>query len=42
MVEAGYLVHRPEIDVRANGRVSTRRLNADGFVIKAGVVYGIF
>lgn len=42
MVEAGYLVHRPEIDVRANGRLSTRRLNADGFVIKAGVVYGIF
>lgn len=42
MAEAGYLVHRPEIDVRANGRLSTRRLNADGFVIKAGVVYGIF
>jgi hypothetical protein len=42
IVEAGYLVHRPEIDVRANGRLSTRRLNADAFVIKAGVVYGIF
>ena len=42
MVESAYLVTRPEIDVRANGRLSTRRLNADGFILKAGVVYGIF
>lgn len=42
MVESAYLVTRPEIDVRANGRLTTRRLNADGFIVKAGVVYGIF
>jgi hypothetical protein len=42
MVESAYLITRPELDVRANGVTSTRRLNADAFIVKAGVVYGIF
>ena len=42
MVESAYLVTRPELDVRARGVVSTRRLNADAFILKAGIVYGIF
>jgi hypothetical protein len=42
MVESAYLVTRPELDVRANGVTTTRRLNADAFILKAGVVYGIF
>jgi hypothetical protein len=42
MVESAYLVTRPELDVRANGVITTRRINADAFIVKAGVVYGIF
>ena len=42
MVEAAYLVTRPELDVRANGVTTTRRLNADALILKVGVVYGIF
>jgi hypothetical protein len=42
MVESAYLVTRPELDVRANGIVTTRRINADALIVKAGVVYGIF
>jgi hypothetical protein len=42
MVESAYLVTRPELDVRANGVTTTRRLNADAFILKAGIVYGIF
>ena len=42
MVESAYLVTRPELDVRANGVTTTRRLNADAFIVKAGIVYGIF
>lgn len=42
MVESAYLVTRPRLDVRAHGIVSTRRLNADAFIVKAGFVYGIF
>jgi hypothetical protein len=42
MVESAYLVTRPELDVRANGVTTTRRINADAFIMKAGIVYGIF
>jgi hypothetical protein len=42
MVESAYLVTRPELDVRANGVTTSRRLNADAFILKAGIVYGIF
>lgn len=42
MVESAYLVTRPALDVRANGVLSTRRLNLDAFIVKAGIVYGIF
>ena len=42
MVESSYLVTRPTLDVRAAGVSSTRRLNADALVLKAGIVYGIF
>lgn len=42
MVEAAYLVTRPELDVRARGLTTTRRMNADALVVKAGIVYGIF
>jgi hypothetical protein len=42
MIEAAYLVTRPELDVRANGVTTTRRLNADALILKAGIVYGIF
>jgi hypothetical protein len=42
MVESAYLVTRPELDVRANGVTTSRRLNADAFILKAGIVYGIW
>ena len=42
MIESAYLVTRPELDIRANGRMTTRRVNADALIVKAGVVYGIF
>ena len=42
LVEAAYLVTRPELDIRAHGVTTTRRLNADAFMVKAGIVYGIF
>lgn len=42
MVESAYLVARPQLDVRANGVMSTRRLNLDALILKAGIVYGIF
>jgi hypothetical protein len=42
LVESAYLVTRPTLDVRAAGVSSTRRLNADALVLKAGIVYGIF
>ena len=42
MVESAYLVTRPLLDVRSAGGSSTRRLNADALVLKAGIVYGIF
>ena len=42
MVEAAYLVTRPQLDVRSNGMIKTHRLNADALILKAGIVYGIF
>ena len=42
MVESAYLFTRPRLDVLSNGVLSTRRLNADAFILKAGIVYGIF
>jgi hypothetical protein len=42
MVESAYLVTRPVLDVRANGVSSSRRLQGDAFIMKAGLVYGIF
>jgi hypothetical protein len=42
MVEAAYLVTRPELDVRVNGVTTSRRINADALILKAGIVYGIF
>jgi hypothetical protein len=42
VVETSYLVTRPSLDIHAEGRRSTLRLNADAFTVKAGVAYGIF
>ena len=42
MVESAYLVMRPALDIRSAGVLSSRRLNADALVLKAGIVYGIF
>lgn len=42
LVEAGYLVTRPELDVRVHGVTTRRTLNADALILKVGVVYGIF
>jgi hypothetical protein len=42
MVESAYLVTRPRLDVLAHGVLSSRRLNADAFIMKAGIVYGVF
>jgi hypothetical protein len=42
LVESSYLVTRPSLDVRVGGVSSTHRLKADAFVVKAGIVYGIF
>jgi hypothetical protein len=42
MLESSYLVTRPSLDVRLGGVSSTRHLKADAFVLKAGLVYGIF
>jgi hypothetical protein len=42
MVESSYLVTRPALDIRVLGRTSSQPLHADAFVVKAGIVYGIF
>jgi hypothetical protein len=42
MVESAYLMTRPALDVRANGRVTTTRLNADTLIVRMGIVYGVF
>ena len=42
MVESSYLVTRPALDVRGGGRSFSRHLNADAFIVKAGIVYGIY
>ena len=42
LVEASYLVTRPELDIRAYGVTTTRRLNADALILKVGIAYGIF
>jgi hypothetical protein len=42
LVEAAYLVTRPEFDIRARGVTTSRRLNADALIVKVGIAYGIF
>ena len=42
IVESAYMMTRPTLEMRASGRVTTTRLNADALVMKMGIVYGIF
>jgi len=42
LVESSYLVIRPTLDVHALGASSSRTLKGDAFVVKVGIVYGIF
>ena len=42
LLDASYLSARPRLDMRANGVVSSSRINADALIVKVGVVYGIY
>lgn len=42
MVESGYTFARPELRIRTSGFESRQRINADAFIVKAGIVYGVW
>lgn len=42
MVESSYAFTRPELTIRSGGVDMSRRLNADAFIVKAGLVYGVW
>src|SRR5262245_38723559 len=42
MVETYYARNRPELTIRSGGIEQSRRLNADAWVMKTGIAYGIW
>jgi hypothetical protein len=42
MVETYYAHDRPDISLRRDGSTERRGLNADAWVMKTGIVYGIW
>lgn len=42
MVESAYIFARPQMTVRTGTIEMRRKLNADAFIMKAGIVYGIW
>jgi hypothetical protein len=42
MVESAYVMTRPAFEPRANGRMTTTRLNADALVVRMGFAHGLF
>ena len=42
MIESSYNYARPELTIRTAAGDLSRRLNADAFIVKAGIVYGVW
>ena len=42
MIEGSYNYTRPELTIRSGGVETTRRLNADALILKAGFVFGVW